>query len=200
MIAYVKGSLTDVERDSCVVEAGGIGYLLYCPQGTLEQLRERCESDQRSVMLYTRTVHREDALDLYGFLYRDERTFFNLLLTVSGIGPKQALKIMSAGETAKIVKAVVSGDSGFLRSVAGIGEKKARQIILELQEKLKKSLQVEEVSGAAGSMYSEVVEALHSLGFNEREAREAADAAMAQAGEAPDVSRLVENALRHLST
>lgn len=198
MIAYVRGTLTGVEHDSCTVEAGGIGYLLYCPQSTMGELRALHETDRCTVLLYTKTIHREDTLDLYGFLSSGERSFFDLLLTVSGIGPKQALKIMSTGETARIAAAVAAGDAGFLRAAAGIGEKKAHRIILELQEKLKKSFPISEHT--ATGVPDEALSALLSLGFTEGEAREALDRARSDEEGRIDVSRLVEQALRNLST
>jgi Holliday junction DNA helicase RuvA len=199
MIAYVKGTLAGVGSDSCTVETGGIGYLLYCPRSTVEELRARREAGTGEVLLYTRTIHREDTLDLYGFLSSSERAFFDLLLTVSGIGPKQALKIMSAGETTRIAAAVAAGDTGMLRSVAGIGEKKARQIVLELQEKLKKTYPAGAPAGGSAGGSDEALDALLSLGFTEREARDALDRARSEEEGRPDVSRLVERALRNLS-
>ncbi|MFW6180673.1 MAG: Holliday junction branch migration protein RuvA [Spirochaetota bacterium] len=202
MIAYVKGTLTGVEQDACTVETGGIGYLLYCPRSTAGELQELRETGRREVLLYTRTIHREDTLDLYGFLSPSERGFFDLLLTVSGIGPRQALKIMSAGETARIAAAVAAGDTGLLRSVAGIGDKKARQIVLELQEKLKKTFPVSGAPAGVATGSDEALDALLSLGFTEREAREALERARSEEpGEegGPEVSRLVELALRYLS-
>jgi Holliday junction DNA helicase RuvA len=196
MIAYLKGEIAEVEQDHCVVETGGVGYLVYCTQLTIDRLRSSRPSEQ--VRIHIKTIHRDDTFDLYGFMRRDERVFFELLLTVSGVGPKQALRIMGTGETGKIMGAVVAGDSDFLRSIAGIGEKKARQIILELQEKLKKSFDGEQAAVTTGGQ-GEALEALLSLGFTEPEAREALDRAAREAGPEPELSDLVEGALRHLS-
>jgi len=197
MIGYLKGILTHIENNSCIVDVGGVGYLVYCSVSTLAQLREKYSGDTPAVKLFTRLIHREDVLDLYGFLYKDEYTLFNMLLTVSGIGPKQALKILGMSSISQIVTAVVSGDSKFLRTLSGIGEKKAQQIILELKEKLKKSFDVSE--SEVSSNYPEAVTALESLGFTKSESSEAARKVLSEHGDNTSVTEIVENALKYLS-
>jgi Holliday junction DNA helicase RuvA len=198
MIAFIRGTIVRIERDHCILETNGMGYAIFCSESTLYRLTSLYEEGDRTVSLHTRLIHRDDALDLYGFLEREEQTLFNLLMTVSGIGPKQALRILGLSETGSIIRAVVGGDASFLRSLSGIGEKKARHIILELQEKMK-SLFVVEERGESYEKRSDAVAALQKLGFTGQESHKAIEHALAETGETEDLSRLVESALRHLS-
>ncbi len=197
MIGYLKGSIAEVDVESCIVDVQGVGYLVYCAESTLEQLREKVGT-QEIVKLVTRVLHREDVLDVYGFLHKDEYTLFNMLLRVSGIGPKQALKILGMGKTSQIVRAIVTGDDSFLMQLSGIGKKRAQQIIFVLRERLKNSFEVTPVE--TSSVYSLAISALGKLGFSGSESREAVDRVMAKQGKDPDVSKVIEDALKQLST
>jgi len=196
MIGYLKGYIAEVDAESCIVDVQGVGYLVYCAENTLEQLRKKKDT-QDSVKLITRVLHREDVLDIYGFLHKDEHILFNMLLRVSGIGPKQALKILGMGRTSEIVSAIVKGDDSFLMQLSGIGKKRAEQIIFDLRERLKKSFEVtkEETS----SLFALAVSALSKLGFSGSESREAVQRVMANQEEDADVSKVIEDALKHLS-
>lgn len=198
MIAFIRGTVVRIEEDHCILETNGIGYRVYCSQRTLLRLRECLEEGDSAVTLNTRLIHRDDVLDLYGFLEREEQLLFNLLLTVSGIGPRQALKILGLSEAGNVVQAIVAGDATFLRTLSGIGEKKARHIILELQEKLRRTFTIEE-GGEAAETRSDAVAALHKLGFSHLEADRAVERALTATGGTDDVSTLVEGALRYLS-
>jgi Holliday junction DNA helicase RuvA len=198
MIAFIRGTVARIEQDHCILETSGVGYRIFCSENTLLRLRELVEEGERGVTLNTRLIHREDVLDLYGFLDREEQRLFNLLLTVSGIGPRQALKILGLSEAGNIVRAIVAGDATFLRTLSGIGEKKARHIILELQEKLRRTFTIEE-SGESAEARSDAVAALHKLGFSHLEANRAVERVLQAIGETDDVSALVEGALRYLA-
>lgn len=197
MIGYLSGLLTHVDRDSCIVDVGGVGYLIYCSGNTLSRLREILSDENPTVKFFTRLIHREDCLDLYGFLQKEEYTLFNLLLKVSGIGPKQAIKILGMGDTTRIVGAIISEDSDFLMQLPGIGKKKAQQIILELKETMKRYF-TPEISGSRFE-YSDAVTALESLGFTAVESREAVEKAIADLGKTQNLERIIEGALKHLS-
>jgi len=197
MIRYLNGILADVNEDSCIVDIGGVGYLVYCSTGALAKLEDILKSSEHRIRLYTTLIHREDVLSLYGFLSRDEHRLFNMLITVSGIGPKQALRIIGTRSTAQIVKAVVAGDDKFLRSLSGIGEKRARQIIFELREKLKKSFG-EQAAGMPAD-YAEAVAALESLGFNRTEANNALQHVLSSRKGRMNTADIVEASLRFLS-
>ncbi len=195
MIGYLNGTLAEVNEDTCIVDIGGVGYLVHCSAGTLTKLKEILNHDEHAIKLYTRLIHREDVLSLYGFLHRDEHRLFNMLITVVGIGPKQALKIIGMSSTAQIVRAVIAGDDAFLRSLSGIGEKKARQIIFELREKLKKSFGEQ----TAESDYTEAVVALESLGFSRIEANNALKHVLSSRKGLTDTAEIIEASLRYLS-
>ena len=197
MIGYLKGYIAEVDVESCIVEVQGVGYLVYCAESTLEQLREKIGT-QEIVKLVTRVLHREDVLDIYGFLHRDEYTLFNMLLRVSGIGPKQALKILGMGKTSQIVRAIVTGDDSFLMQLSGIGKKRAQQIIFDLKERLKRSF--EATPAETSSVYSLAVSALGKLGFSASESREAVDRVMANKGKDLDATKVIEESLKELST
>jgi Holliday junction DNA helicase RuvA len=197
MIGYLKGHITEVDTESCIVDVQGVGYLVYCAQNTLEQLRNKKDT-QESVKLITRVFHREDVLDIYGFLHKDEHILFNMLLRVSGIGPKQALKILGMGRTSEIVRAIVAGDDSFLMQLAGIGKKRAEQIIFDLRERLKKSFEV--AAEETSSLFELAVSALSKLGFSGSESREAVQRVMANHKKDTNVSKVIEDALKHLST
>ena len=129
MIGYLNGSVAWIDDDVCIIDVGGVGYQVYCTRLSLEQLKYyRGKAEQ--VKLYTRLIHREDVFDLYGFLSRDEYELFNMLIKVSGIGPRQGLKILGIDSPERIIGAIASGDEAFLTSLPGIGSKKARQIII----------------------------------------------------------------------
>jgi Holliday junction DNA helicase RuvA len=197
MIGYLKGLVTEVDNDSCIVDVQGVGYLIYCSEGTLFSLREKLDT-KVPVKILTRVLHREDVLDIYGFLHRDEYTLFNMLLRVSGVGPKQALKILGMGKTSQIISAIVSGDDSFLMQLSGIGKKRAQQIIFDLRERLKNAFEV--APAERSSDFATAVSALEKLGFSGVEARDAVDRVVASQGSGLDAAQLIERALKQLST
>jgi Holliday junction DNA helicase RuvA len=198
MIGYLNGKLVEVEGDFCLLDVAGVGYLVYCSESTLHQLRKKLTENNQSVQLFTRLLHREDVLDLYGFLHRDEYTLFNMLLKVSGIGPKQALKILGIGKTREIVRAIISGDDSFLMQLSGIGKKRAQQIIFDLKEKLHKAFDVR--ISESTSEYATAVSALESLGFSANEAGRAVEKVLSSHAASYDISEIIEYALKLLST
>ncbi|HBQ64073.1 MAG TPA: Holliday junction branch migration protein RuvA [Clostridiales bacterium] len=134
MIAYIKGTLDHKGLDQAVVEAAGVGYRILTSLGTLQELPE----PGSVVKILTHYHVREDAALLYGFLTRDELNVFELLITVSGVGPKAALSILSSMPPAKFSMAVIAGDAKALSRAQGVGLKTAQRIIIELGDKLKK--------------------------------------------------------------
>jgi Holliday junction DNA helicase RuvA len=202
MIGYLRGILKETQTDRCIIDVCGIGYVVYCSKNTLAQLSGTFMSatsvnDTREVLLHTRLIHREDTLDLYGFLQGEEKLLFDMLITVSGIGPKQAIKILGTSKVSDIVHAVVNEDSGFLMQLSGIGRKKSQQIILELKEKLKDSFEVGDRAGV--SIYTEAISALEALGFTRGESKQAVENALELRPEFQDVGQIVELALKNLS-
>ena len=126
MYAYIKGELAEKNIDSIVVEAAGVGYLIYIPTQYFDMLPDEGED----VKIYTYLCVREDAMILYGFLSKDDLEIFKLLITVSGIGPKGGLAILSTLPADDLRFAILSGDSKAISKAPGIGAKTAQRVIL----------------------------------------------------------------------
>lgn len=189
MISYLTGKIIHADTRFFIIDVNGVGYKIYTTSGVLEkQLPE-------TVSFWTYLAVREDALDLYGFPTKDELDFFELLISVNGIGPKTALGILNVANPATIRKAVATEDPSYLTKVSGIGKKNAEKIVLELKSKLTGWEATEE--GAAHSHDSDALEALKSLGYPEREAR---DALKKVPKEITDTSECVRQALKILGT
>lgn len=164
MISWIEGRVIDKGPRSIVLDVGGVGYRLYLGDKTLKTLTKG-----KKTALWAHLAVREDSLNLYGFAKRDELHCFELLITVSGIGPKTALAILGVANVSVIKRAVSSGDTSYLTRVCGIGSKTAAKIVLELKERIgtveEKGLSVQEEIDA--------VEALKALGYSQPQAREA---------------------------
>ena len=165
MIGSLSGTVRGIIRETVVIDVNNVGYRVAVPVGTLAKT---AEGD--SLFLWTHLAVRENAQDLYGFETREELSWFELLLTVSGIGTKSALAIMNSVDVSSLEKAIARNDAATLSKSFGIGKKTAEKIVLELREK---------VSAGAGGKESErgsdgdVVDALVGLGYSLREARDA---------------------------
>ena len=176
MISYIKGELTEVFEDTVVVETNGIGYNIRVPGSVLDRL----PSVGSSVRIYTYLYVKEDAMNLFGFLNRDDLSVFKLLLNVSGIGPKGALAILSTIGPDDLRFAVLSEDVKTISSAPGIGAKTAKRLIIELKDKLKledafelKLAHEQEkavASGDASDGRQEAVAALVALGYSSTDA------------------------------
>jgi len=191
VIAFVDGTVVSIGPDSAVLQAGGVGYRIYCGPGTLSALKEGANA-----RLYTHHLVREDLQALYGFKTTEELGFFELLTTVTGVGPKVALGIVSARPVADLQLAIFQGDEGVLTAVSGVGKKLAARIVLELKEKV--SAAGAAGGGASGSAESEVVAALQALGYTASEARSSASAALSALPVGASLEDRVKAALRVL--
>jgi len=165
MIALISGKLISTSLDSVVVEAGGIGYRVFIPSSLLAGLPPLGSE----VKFFTHHYVRQDTLALYGFLRSEELELFELLLTVSGIGPKAALSLLSVYTPEKLQAAISQGRAEVLASVPGIGQKTAARLVLELRPKMKGSAGVGVMVGES----DEIMTALKSLGYNSSEAQKA---------------------------
>lgn len=174
MLAYVKGSLEIKTKGYIVVETNGIGYKIFMPESTIEKLGAVGEK----IKIFTFMRVREDDVSLYGFLTNEELRMFDLLLSVSGIGAKGALTILSNITPSQFALAVISNDVGMLKKLPGIGPKTAQRTILELKDKLKKEQEIavstEEESSFQEAILeeekvSEAVSALQVLGYSKKE-------------------------------
>ena len=164
MIGYLEGTLKAVRPTFCIVLAGGVGYKVFVAKDALSTLKAG-----NTVHLWTHLAVRETALDLYGFTSEIEMKFFELLLTVSGIGPKSAIGILDIAPVETLRSAIVGGKAEYLTKVSGIGRKTAEKIVLELRDKVGAST---ETGDAAQIEDAEVLEALHALGYSTNETRE----------------------------
>lgn len=164
MITHIKGTVIDKEERSLAIDVNGLGYKVFVTGATLDKAREGNE-----LALWTHLAVREDAQTLFGFPTKDELNFFELLISVSGIGPKTALGILNVSTVANIRKAVSTGDTSHLTKVSGVGKKIADKIVLELKGKF------DAESGDSISLRDEVdaLEALKALGYKHGDAREA---------------------------
>jgi Holliday junction DNA helicase RuvA len=191
VIAFVEGKVALVGTDSVVLEAGGVGYRIFCGPATLSGLREGA-----TVRLHTHHLVREDQQALYGFRTSEELGFFEMLTTVTGVGPKVALAICSSRPVTDLQLAIFQGDEGVLTAVSGVGKKLAARVVLELKEKV--SAAGASGAGGVGSAESEVVAALQALGYTASEAREAARGAVATLPVGASLEDRVKSALRVL--
>ena len=193
MIAFVDGTVVSISPDSAVLQAGGVGYRVFCGPGTLADLKEG-----QNARLWTHHLVREDQQALYGFASTEELGFFELLTTVTGVGPKVALAIVSSRPVADLQLAIFQGDEGVLTAVSGVGKKLAARIVLELKEKVSAAGASAGAAGAAGSAESEVVAALQALGYTASEARSSASAALSALPVGSTLEERVKAALRVL--
>ncbi len=197
MIAYVEGRLAEIMDDACLlVTSGGVGYEVFMPGHFLSRLPGRGET----LFCYTCTVVREDALELYGFPTWDERQTFLVLTSISRVGAKTAMAILTVFRPDDLRELVAAEDVLALTRVPGIGKKTAQQLFLELKYKLKieGAAALPAVSlGAAGSVSRDAVAGLVNLGYAEDEAARVVKSILA--GEPDlDVSGLLRAALKSL--
>ena len=187
--------MTTLGFDSVVLEVGGVGYRVFCGPNTLAALRE----GERARLL-THHLVREDLQALYGFRTPEELGFFELLITVTGVGPKVALAIVSSRPAADLQLAIFQGDEAVLTAVSGVGKKLAARVVLELREKVAVAggAGATAAGGGVGSAESEVVAALQALGYTATEAREAARGAVAALPAGSSLEERVKGALKAL--
>ena len=171
MIASLRGTLTENPAGAIVVEAGGVGYLVQVSSHTQAELPER----GATVFLHTRQVVREDSIQLFGFSGREELRLFDLLIAVSGVGPRLALALLSGLQPSAVVRAIRGEQVGALTTVPGIGRKTAERVIVELRDKLESPLPVGREAGILpkSARLQDAVAALTSLGYTPAQAQEA---------------------------
>ena len=163
MIAKLEGTVWDANGKFLVVGVGGIGFKVSVTAETRETTIKGSP-----ISLFTYLAVREDALDLYGFLTEEEKEFFEMIISISGIGPKTALGVLSTSSVIHLKRSIASGDMSQLVKVSGIGKKIAEKMMLELKDKI-----VVEASDENFHEEMDALEALKALGYNERDARDA---------------------------
>ena len=178
MISYIRGELCDIEEQKAIVDVNGVGYGIYMPQQALSLLPPMGQQ----VKIHTYLNIREDAMQLFGFLTKEDLNVFRLLIGVNGIGPKAGLNILSCLSPDELRFAVLSGDAKAISATPGIGKKTAEKLILELKDKLNIEDMLEHAahggdsedlaSGtdtASNAMQAEAVQALTALGYGSAE-------------------------------
>jgi len=198
MIDYVSGKLASKKPTETVVDVGGIGYKLLIPTSTFEKL----PSKGSPVMLLCHHYVREDAITLFGFSSEDERTVFNMMLAVSGVGPKLALAALSAMRPSEIRDRILEGDSAMLTRIPGVGKKTAERIIIELRDRFEKTSWGESssagvsASSPAGSFRMDAMAALEALGLSRSAAEKSVIAVLRSNPEINSAETLIRMALR----
>ncbi len=199
MIASVRGEVAHVGLDHVVVEVGGVGLLVRTTPGTASALRAGAEA-----FLATSMVVREDSLTLYGFADADERDLFDVVQTVSGVGPRLALAMLAVFAPEALRLAIANGDTAALTKVPGIGKKGAERLVLELRDKVgvvraQTATKAQIAAIVRGGAWREQVrEALIGLGWQAKAAEDALDRVAADMGPSPDVAEALRAALREL--
>lgn len=193
MIDYVEGEIAQLAEEYVVVASNGIGYMIFISRATWEDLRGR----EGLIKIYTHLHVREDELSLYGFSTPQERQLFKLLITVSGVGPKVAMGILSSITPQRFQEAILNERLDILQDIKGIGRKTAERLVLELKEKIVKiPIGVERVAALSNREEMAFKALTRALGFSEHEARRAI--AQAKATGADSTEELIRRALELL--
>ncbi len=197
MFYYISGKAAHKGDNFVVVDVSGVGYKIYTSLICIERV-----SINSDIKMFTYTYIREDTFDIYGFLTENELNMFEKLLSVSGVGPKAALSILSVAPVDKIALAIVTGDTNLIRKANGVGPKAASRIVLELKDKLSnEEITTDEVneiivSGLTGGFgrTNEALEALTTLGYSTAEAK----SALSGIDMNMDIELIVKEALKKL--
>ena len=201
MYEYIKGKYIGINKDYIIVENNNIGYKIFTSGSTMSEMPEGGEE----VMLYIEQIVREDFIGLYGFVTREELQMFKLLISISGVGAKAALSLLSISRVNNLKYAIIMGDEKHICRAPGIGKKTAGRIILELKEKLKKEdmiidkteennlLSTEENNDYA-SVINEASEALMALGYSEKET----ETALKKVNKEDTVENIIKSCLKVL--
>lgn len=198
MIAHLHGELARVESDYAVVDVNGVGYKVHLPLAVIAQL----PGVGGKIKFLVSTIVKEDSITLYGFADESQQAIFELLLTVSGVGPKVALNILSVLQVETIIDAISSESFIELNSVPGVGTKTAQRIVLELREKITTLVWARAARGTASpeqQVLNDAIEGLVALGYNRNDARAAAERALKSVADKRDTAAIVTNALKSLA-
>ncbi|MCK6614116.1 MAG: Holliday junction branch migration protein RuvA [Ignavibacteriaceae bacterium] len=193
MIGYLKGEIFSAAPTRLVIDVNGVGYLVNISLNTFEAV-----SGKKTVQLYISTIVREDSISLYGFSDEEEKAMFELLISVSGIGAKSALSILSGIRAEELRRTITHADTARLSTIPGIGKKTAERLVLELREKVD-AVPSSAAGAAPAGIRSEAVSALIALGYNQKNAEQAVRDIL---GTTPDISieELLKTALRKFAS
>jgi Holliday junction DNA helicase RuvA len=193
MIAYLKGNLIQKSTNLAILDVGGVGYRVWIPLSTYLQLGNINENTE--LFIYTHLT--DNSLSLYGFSTEEEREIFLKLISISGIGPKLALNILSGIGASDLEDAIQKSDVARISLIPGIGKKTALRIALELQEKLEKK---EKVLGTTGFKEKEdLISALMNLGFRRKEVERIVDETIQSLSHEADFEKLLRESLKRMA-
>lgn len=220
MIGFLRGIVDTVQDGTAVIDVGGIGFEVKVASDTAQRLAAAGSDEE--VKVYTFTYLREDQIALYGFWFREDLELFRMLITVSGIGPKGGLALLSVGSADDLRFAIMTGDARMISRAPGIGKKTAERLILELRDKVAGMYSEAVASRGADDLFTEgsaaradgslveepkeepareAAEALMALGYNRTEAVKAVRSAVKEVqkdGQAPETEEILKAALRYL--
>ena len=198
MIAALRGVVLEKNLVDAVVDVSGVGYRVFLSQLSLARL----PSEGQEVALRVRTIVREDVLDLFGFLTRAEEDMFLLLTSVSKVGPKVAMAVLSGLEVQELAHAIGRGEVARLTKIHGVGKKTAERLVLELKDKVKGVTLSRPAEGGGATVAplvrSDLVSALLNLGYKQAQAERSADVAASKLGPDAPLELLFREALRGL--
>lgn len=196
MYDYLIGVITHQDEHTLTLEAGGIGFRLYCPLSCLKSI----ENATGLIKLFTYHYLREDQEKLFGFMSREERNFFEWMSSISGIGPKTALGILSAGTLEKILLAAQQENPSFFQKISGIGKKMAEKIVVELKNQKKFTISGHLTKNSQQhSYYQDAFHALETLGFKEKEIEECLHEVLFNRLEPPSLQTVIRTSLQMLT-
>jgi Holliday junction DNA helicase RuvA len=187
MIARIRGKLLSAQPE-CIIDVGGVGYEVMIP----ERDRESLSPTDQDVEFYTYLYVREDRMVLYGFLDKRDRELFTRLIDVTGVGPRLALNVLADYPATRVVAAIKGKDTGFLRTLPGLGKKTAERLSMELADKLDDIEAEPVVVGPPSEIRDDVIVALTSLGMT----KHAAEAALEKIKWRPDDTRTLEEVVK----
>ena len=186
MISRIKGQVEENNLTSVIVDVNGVGYKINCTVDDSKELRVGS-----SVSIHTFLDVKETSLELYGFLNEENKKLFELLLTVNGVGPKTALNILNATSTTTLIEGIASGDPKHLQEISGLPKKQSEKLVLTLKDKVAgEELDEKAVAGA-----SDAIEALVSLGYTKKDARDT----ISKIDKNLSTEKIIKEALRQLS-
>lgn len=199
MYDYIKGNLMSISPTKITIETNGIGYLLNIPLSAYNKLPKT----NSSLTCFVTLIVREDSHTLYGFLSQEERNLFEILITVSGIGPKTAIGIIGHLDIDHFKSAVFSSDILLLSKVPGIGKKTAEKLIIEMRDKIKNvtkdlTLSSTNIHPDDKSAVSDALHALLNLGYNHLQAQKAINKALEELKDQKDTGKLISLALKKM--
>jgi holliday junction DNA helicase RuvA len=194
MIAQLTGTLVSKKKNKIIIDVGGVGYEMTISLSTFSELLP--ENSKVKILTYQHV--REDSIDLFGFSSQFEKELFLLLISVSGIGPKTAMEILSNTSLSGFRKAIITADIKTISQIKGIGKKTAEKLIFELKDKMKEFHVPDREIPVSERAFDEAIEALRTLGFTYVQAKEAVETAMVRLTKDASTQQIIKEALKDL--